>query len=189
LVVSEPAVEVRPAPARPRLNLEVPLAHTGALLFGLRASEAVLWPTPFAQVNSRAWWRHYREALTRPPLFDPDARAFEWDNDRWTLNVVGHGLLGSELYYRPRRCGVSPLGALAFAAGASLAWEYAFEGNGVRPSALDLVYTPLAGMLLGEGRYWGYTAAGAIGNGPLRSVVRILLDPFGQFERVLGAVC
>ena len=190
LAVSEPAAEIRTPPAPPpRLNLEVPLAHTGALLFSLRASEAALWPTPFAQVNSRTWWRHYREALTRPPLFDPDARAFEWDHDRWPLNVVGHGLLGSELYYRPRRCGASPLGALAFAAGASLAWEYAFEGNGVRPSALDLVYTPLAGVLLGEGRYWGYTAAGAIGNRPLRSVLRVLLDPFGQFERVLGATC
>jgi len=171
------------------LNLEVPFAHTGALFFTLRASEAWLWPNPFAQVGPQSWLHHYREALTRPPLFDADARAFEWDHDRWALNVLGHGLLGSELYFRPRRCGASPLGAFAFAAGASMAWEYAFEGNGVRPSALDLVYTPLAGLLLGEGRYWGYAAAGAIGNRPLRSVVRAVLDPLGEFERGFGATC
>lgn len=199
LALSEPAAELAPGPtssAPPRArrllsepNWEVPFAHTGALLFGLRASEAFLWPTPFAQITPRIWWRHYREALTRPPVFDPDTRAFEWDHDRFAINVVGHGLLGSELYFRPRRCGASPLGALAFAAGASLAWEYAFEGNGVRPSALDLVYTPLAGLVLGEGRYWGYLAASGLGNRPLRSVLRMLFDPLGEFERGLGGAC
>ena len=88
-----------------------------------------------------------------------------------------------------RRCGVSPFGALAFAAGASLAWEYAFEGNGVRPSGLDLVYTPLAGIVLGEARYWAYTATGSIGNRPVRAALRVLFDPLGEFERALGAHC
>jgi hypothetical protein len=172
-----------------RLNLEIPLAHTGALLFGMRATETALWPKPFAQITARSWWQHYRDAFTRPPLFDANARAFEWDHDRWTLNVFGHGLLGSELYFRPRRCGASPLGALAFAAGASVAWEYAFEGNGVRPSALDLVYTPLAGLVLGEGRYWGLRLARGIGNRPLRATLNALLDPLGEFERGFGAEC
>ncbi|HWA73582.1 MAG TPA: DUF3943 domain-containing protein [Polyangiaceae bacterium] len=201
VVVAEPPAEVGrqsppardtsvPSEAGPtRFNLEIPLAHTGALLFGMRATETALWPKPFAYITTRSWWEHYREAFTRPPLFDSDARAFEWDHDRWTLNVFGHGLLGSELYFRPRRCGASPLAALAFAAGASVAWEYAFEGNGVRPSALDLVYTPLAGLVLGEGRYWGVRLARGIGNRPLRATLSTLLDPLGEFERGLGAEC
>lgn len=164
-------------------------AHTAGLFLALRAGEAYLWPAPFAQIGIAPWYHHYRDAFTRPPIFDPHTRAFEWDHDRYTINVFGHGLLGSELYYRPRRCGASPWEALAFAAGASLTWEYAFEGNGVRPSALDLVYTPLSGFVLGEGRYWGWTLAGRVSSPTLRSIVRSLFDPLGEFERALGAPC
>lgn len=175
--------------AASRWNVEVPLLHSTAMFFAMRATEAALWPKPFAHITLKRWGRHYREALTRPPLFDANTRAFEWDHDHWTLNVVGHGLLGSELYFRPRRCGASPLAALAFATGASLAWEYAFEGNGVRPSALDLVYTPLAGLVLGEGRYWGWRAASGVQSRPLRIALRVLFDPLGEFERGFGAAC
>src|SRR5688572_740935 len=167
----------------------VPALHTAALFTGMRVTEAVLWPEPFAETDLGEIGRHYREAYTRPPLFDPDRRAFEWDGDHWTLNVVGHGLLGSELYFRPRHCGASVFGALAFAAGASAIWEYGFEANGARPSALDLAYTPLAGFVIGEARFVGYRAAGGISDRTLRSVVRILLDPFGEIERAAGSPC
>ena len=167
----------------------VPVIHTAALFTGMRITEAVLWPEPFADTDLGEIGRHYREAYTRPPVFDPDRRAFEWDGDHWTLNVAGHGLLGSELYFRPRRCGASVLGSLAFAAGASAVWEYGFEASGVRPSALDLVYTPLAGIVIGEARYVGYQAAGGISNRTLRGVVRTLLDPFGELERAAGTPC
>ncbi len=155
----------------------------------MRITEGILWPDPFADPKPRSWFRHYGEAFGKPPLFDAHERAFEWDHDRWTINVLGHGLLGSELYYRPRRCGASPLGAVAFAWGATVAWEYAFEGNGVRPSALDLVYTPLAGMVLGEGRYLGWTLAREIRNSTVRGIFRIVFDPLGEIERSLGTVC
>mgnify|MGYP000856152690 CR=1 FL=1 len=56
--------------------------------------------------------------MTRPPLFDPKRRAFEWDGDPWTINVIGHGLMGSELYVRARACSFGWAGSLAFAAGA-----------------------------------------------------------------------
>ncbi|HET9932777.1 MAG TPA: DUF3943 domain-containing protein [Polyangiaceae bacterium] len=172
-----------------RAELGVPAAHTAALFLTMRVAEGFLWPDPFADPKARSWFRHYGEAFGKPPLFDPHERAFEWDHDRWTINVLGHGLLGSELYYRPRRCGASPLGAFAFAMGATVAWEYAFEGNGVRPSALDLVYTPLAGAVLGEGRYWGWTLARQIRSPVVRGVFRVVLDPLGEIERSLGSVC
>jgi hypothetical protein len=163
--------------------------HTTALFVIMRTTEAVLWPTPFADTRPRVWLDGYEQAFTRPPLFDPDERAFEWDHDHYTINVFGHGLLGSELYYRPRRCGASPLEAFAFAAAASAVWEYAFEANGVRPSALDLTYTPLSGLVFGEARYQGWSAAGGIGDRTLRGFVRAVLDPLGEFERAFGARC
>jgi hypothetical protein len=155
----------------------------------MRLTEAVLWPEPFAETAPKVWLRHYERAYTEPPLFDSDARAFEWDHDRITLNILGHGLLGSELYYRPRRCGLSPLSAFVFAASASTAWEYVFEANGVRPSALDLVYTPIAGLALGEARFWGVTWSRTLHDPFLRGFVQTLLDPFGEIERGLGTPC
>ncbi|MFZ5894292.1 MAG: DUF3943 domain-containing protein [Myxococcota bacterium] len=181
-----------PAPpdeSRRTVELWVPFAHTSALFVGMRATEAYLWPNPFADTRPRVWFRHYGEAFSKPPIFDASERAFEWDHDHWTINVIGHGLLGSELYYRPRRCGASPLGALAFAMGASVAWEYAFEANGVRPSVVDLIYTPLSGLVLGEGRYLGWSLARDISNPTWRGVFQVLFDPFGEIERALGAVC
>jgi hypothetical protein len=186
---ARPRRELAATPPPELVDVQVPFTHSLGLLFALRATEAYLYPNPFAQVGTDSFGRHYGEAVTRPPLFDSRARAFEWDHDRWTLNVLGHGLLGAELYYRPRRCGWSPLAALAFATGASAAWEYAFEGNSVRPSALDLVYTPLAGMVLGEGRYWGVRFVQSLGNRTVRTIGNALLDPFGELERAAGAPC
>lgn len=167
----------------------IPVLHTVGLFTIMRASEAVLWPEPFAETKPRVWLENYERAFTKPPLFDTSERAFEWDHDHYTTNVFGHGILGSELYYRPRRCGANMLEALAFATAASAVWEYVFEANGVRPSALDLVYTPLSGWVLGEARFLGWSAASEIRNRTLRSVVRTVLDPFGELSRALGTPC
>ncbi len=80
-------------------------------------------------------------------------------------------------------------GLLAVAAASSTLWEYAFEGNGVRPSVQDLVYTPLAGMLLGELRYVGYRAAGKIEGPVARHVLQAVLDPLGEVERLASTPC
>jgi hypothetical protein len=189
-VVGAPATdEARRLPALPAVDWTVPALHTTGLFVGMRVTEAYLWPAPFAETELELMADRYREAYTRRPIFDPNQRAFEWDGDRWTINLIGHGLLGSELYYRPRRCGASVLGAFAFAAGSSLVWEYVFEANAVRPSAFDLGYTPVIGLVLGEARHAGYFAAGSISNRALRGFVRALLDPFGEIERGLGAGC
>jgi hypothetical protein len=68
-------------------------------------------------------------------------------------------------------------------------WEYGYEASGVRPSALDLVYTPLSGVVLGELRHWVYHRAGGLSAGPVRGLVRLLMDPLGTIERGLGTPC
>jgi len=167
----------------------VPIVHTGALFFGMRGVEAYLWPDPFAVSRPSVWLSNYRAAYSQPPIFELDRRPFEWDRDHWTINVIGHGLLGSELYFRPRHCGADWLPSFVFAASASAVWEYAFEANGVRPSGLDLAYTPIAGILLGEVRYVVHRAASRVGNPALRGILRALVDPFGELERAAGAPC
>jgi hypothetical protein len=182
----EPPPETAPAPD-PSPDLVVPLGHAVALMTVMRLGEAVIWPDPFARTQHFA--AHYEEAFTMPPIFDSSRRAFEWDGDPWYVNTLGHGLFGSELYLRARMCHLHWYGALAFAAASSTVWEYAFEGNGVRPSALDLVWTPLAGGALGEGRYQLWQAAAGIRGAGLRGAIRAVVDPFGEMERALGTGC
>ena len=184
LPVAEP---VTPAPAEPKPDLVVPLAHVTALMTVMRVTETFLWPDPFARTEH--FGAHYEEAFTMPPVFDGSRRFFEWDGDPWYINSLGHGLFGSELYMRARTCRLPWYGALAFAAASSTVWEYGFEANGVRPSALDLIYTPLSGMALGEARYQTWRAAKSIRSPALRATVRALMDPLGETERALGSGC
>ena len=177
---------VGPGPAP---NFAVPILHSTALMLSMRTAEAILYPDPFANFDPGFVGDNLRQAYTRAPKFDPDQPAFQWDGDPWPINVIGHGLFGSELYLRARACYHSPWGALLFAAVGSTVWEYTFEATGVRPSALDLVYTPLVGIGLGELRYQGWRASSQLGDRGWRSVLMTLFDPFGEFERALGTPC
>jgi hypothetical protein len=180
--------QAAPTPeAEPQESWLVPSLHSLGLMTVMRGTETYLWPQPFAETSS--FGHHYHEAFTRPPLWDGSRAFFEADGDRWQLNVIGHGLFGSELYLRVRMCRKPVWQALLFAAGASTVWEYGFEANGVRPSALDLAYTPAAGLLLGEGRFQLWRAAHRLAPGAARTLLRAALDPLGELERRLGSPC
>lgn len=163
-----------------------PVVHTLVMFTAVRLVEAHIWPDPFAETDPSVWGSHYREAFTKPPLFDPSKPAFSWDGDRWQINVIGHALMGSEMYMRARTCHFGWAGALAFTAGGTLVWEYGFEANGVRPSGQDLLFTPLSGLALGEARYQLWRLAGDIDVRAWRVAIRALLDPFGELERGVG---
>ena len=167
----------------------VPSLHALALMTTMRASEAYLWPQPFAETNRHQLGVHYHAAFTEPPRWDGSRPWFEQDGDRWQINVIGHGLFGSELYLRARVCRKPPWQALLFTGLASGVWEYGFEANGVRPSALDLAFTPAAGLLLGELRFFGWSSAGRLRGGATRTALRALFDPLGELERLVGAPC
>lgn len=166
---------VEPPPA-----LIVPVLHSFALMTVVRGAESYLYPDPFSK--PKTFGDHYEEAFTKPPLFDASKPAFRWDGDPLAINVVGHGLYGSEFYMRARQCHWGVVGSFFFAAATSAVWEYAFEGNGVRPSAQDLIYTPVAGIALGEARYQLYRLTKNV-------VLRAVTDPFGEIERALGSGC
>jgi hypothetical protein len=179
LVAFTLGTEPAPAPAPPP-DVVVPAVHSFALMTLVRGAESYLYPDPFSK--PKYFGDHYEEAFTKPPIFDPDKPAFRWDGDPIAINVVGHGLYGSEFYLRARQCRWGPVGSFFFAAATSAVWEYAFEGNGVRPSAQDLVYTPIAGLVLGEARYQLYRWTES-------RVLRAVADPFGEIERAFGTGC
>lgn len=167
----------------------IPSLHALGLMTTMRLTEAVIWPEPFADTNLSRMGRSYEAAFTKPPKWDSSKPAFEWDGDPWWVNGVGHALFGSELYLRARTCKNAILPALAFTVIGSTVWEYGFEANGVRPSALDLWYTPAAGLVLGEARYLGWTLARSIGDRTWRGVLTGVFDPFGELERWAGTRC
>lgn len=178
-----------PPLARLAPRLDVPVVHAVGLMTLMRLNEAYLWPRPFAETDRIKLGLHYEAAFSRPPLWDGSRPLFEEDGDRWQINVLGHGLFGSELYLRARSCHLAAWQALLFTGLASATWEYGFEASGVRPSALDLTFTPASGFVLGEARFQGWRAARRIAPGALRTTLSALLDPLGELERGLGSPC
>lgn len=166
----------------------VPALHGVGLLATQRVGAMLLWPHAFSLEDGDRNLRFLRMAYTEPPKFDASRRLFEWDGDRWQINFVGHGLMGSELYLRARQCGHGALPSIAFTAAASAVWEYGVEVYNARPSANDLVWTPLGGALIGELRFVTWELAGALPRG-WRAVLRAVVDPFGEVERALGTPC
>lgn len=174
----------RPAQASPEWT--PPVVHTLALLTTVRLAEAVIWPEPFAETDSGVIADRYRDAFTHAPEHDFDRSAFSWDGDKWEINVIGHGLMGSEIYLRARQCRFGWAGSLAFVTASAALWEYGFEANGVRPSAQDLVITPIAGLLFGEARYQLWRAASGVRQPTFRMLMQSVADPFGELERGVG---
>lgn len=164
--------------------------HSATVLLGMRLGAALLWPADYGPGALGQAPGHLREAFSRPPLFRSDRPLLESDGDPWAINVFGHGLFGSEIYLRSRQCGGAPLEALAWTAGASVAWEYVLEGSVKRPSAIDLAWTPIVGgLVFGELRFRAWRSLGADDPGVLRRIGRALLDPLGSLERAAGTRC
>ena len=181
-----------PAPPQPMAaaavpDWTVPAAHTGALFLGMRVTLSLAWPDAYDPTDWDAQREQLRLSFTRPPELDRHRPLLESDGDPWWLNGVGHALLGSELYGRTRQCGAGPGAALLATAAASAAWEYVVESPHQRPSAIDLVWTPLAGALLGEGRFRLQRWLRA--RDP-RTWLLFVVDPLGELERrAFGTGC
>jgi hypothetical protein len=161
----------------------VPALHAGGVVGGMRAAASIAWPRAYDPSRFADEGRNLRLAFTTPPDFRPQLGLLRSDGDPWAINVFGHGAFGSEIYLRARQCGHDALPALAFTALVSTAWEYVVEGPYKRPSAIDLVWTPLVGgLVLGEARFRAWRAVES-------PVLRALLDPLGSLERTAGAGC
>ncbi len=119
-------------------------------------SQTVLWPPTIAahtflilRQENFVWeyyfsWNKYRKTFTMPPV---------WDSDHWSWNYEVHPYMGSISYlaYRNRRASVAE--SVLGTALNSFIYEYIIAGGTQRPSYNDLIVTPVAGSLLGEGLY------------------------------------
>jgi len=177
----------RPAGAWPGDHPDwvVPSAHAAAVLAGQRIALSVLWPDAFDPTTVGANASRFADGWSSWPAYDGALPAFESDGDPWPLNLVGHGLMGSELYLRYRETHHSPWVALGAAAGWTLVWEYGLEAWHKHPSAVDLVWTPAGGALLGELRFRAVERLRAQPSALWPRALLYVVDPFGQLERDL----
>jgi hypothetical protein len=76
---------------------------------------------------------------------------WEWDNDRFGVNFVGHPYSGALSFSSARSNGYNYFASYCFAAGGSLMWEY--FGETTRPSYNDIINTSVSGAFLGEVLY------------------------------------
>lgn len=177
-----------PARPPPRPRWLVPTLHAGGLLLVLRAGASLAWPQTYDLTRVSRNAHTFARSWSSPPDLDTRRGFFEWDGDPWPINLVGHGLMGSELYLRYREAHhpwwAAGLMTLAF----TFVWEYLIEAWHKQPSGIDLLWTPTGGALLGEGRYQLYRLARRrLRPSAGRHVLLYLLDPLGQLERdVLG---
>jgi hypothetical protein len=180
------------ASAAPEPSYAIPAAHALAVMGGMRLSLWALWPQAFDPLTFDQNLTTFKRSWSSPPHFEKDRPLFESDGDPWLLNGVGHALFGSEVYQRARRCGLGVWGAAVATVGASTLWEYGPEAFHKQPSVIDLVWTPVSGVVLGELRHraWRWAAARGPGPGPGAAALRWVVDPLGEAERgVLGTAC
>lgn len=168
----------------------VPLVHTAGLLVGMRLALSIAWPAAYDPLPFDRSGRQFARAYQQAPDFRRGRFILESDGDPWAINVIGHGLFGSEVYGRVRQCGSGALAALAFTAAASAVWEFGVESFNKQPSAIDLVSTPLIGAVLGEARFALQRWLRGRPRSAWRRLGEILIDPLGEAERgVVGTRC
>lgn len=164
----------------------IPAVRIAVLELGMHTAAGALWPEgyhPLAVQRNRA---QLRQSWTHAPEFHFTGSVFSSDNDWWYFNVFAHGLFGSEAYLAARVWGHRPVVACLHALVASFAWEYLVEAWYKPPSAIDLFWTPLSGVIFGELRFWAYRRVSRrIARPGLRRFWQVLLDPLGAFERKL----
>jgi hypothetical protein len=78
-------------------------------------------------------------------------KGWEWDNDRFGINFVGHPYSGALTFNSGRSNGYNFLQSFGFSVAGSVLWEY--FGENTRPSYNDVINTPVSGAFLGEIMY------------------------------------
>ena len=112
---------------------------------------------------------------------------FEWDNDRYFMNQLGHPYQGGLSFNAARNNGFTFLQSTAFTVAGSFLWEYCGEKE--PPSINDMITTSVAGTLFGEcshrlaNRVLDNSDRGA--RRVLREATAAFLNPLQGLERLL----
>ncbi|TSA31417.1 MAG: DUF3943 domain-containing protein [Porphyromonadaceae bacterium] len=104
----------------------------------------ILLPTSITHWEDQYWlyfWRNFKRAYIMPPV---------WDQDPWVVDYIGHPYQGAVFFNSLRSKDCSFWASAVFNVFHTFLWEYGIEAVMERPSAQDLITTPVAGIALGE---------------------------------------
>jgi len=111
---------------------------------------------------------------------------FEWDENGWGVNQIGHPYQGSNYFTSARAHGLTFWESTPVAAFGSATWEFLAENN--RASLNDLVNTTLGGIALGEVMHrigWLIRDPAQTGKGRGRKeMIAMAVDPMGGLQRL-----
>ena len=153
------------------------------------------WPLPAARVvlaNGILWAIdryifNYDWSRIGPSTWNYNIKkGWEWDNDRFGVNFIGHPYSGNNYFNIARSHGYNFWQSFPFAVGGSLMWEY--FGENTRPSINDVINTPVGGTYLGEVLY--RVSSSVLddrtrgGERVFRELVAMILDPSRGFARL-----
>jgi len=137
-------------------------------------------------------WEKFKSNFTRLPVWEPTEYGgggllgyLQADGDKWTMNIIGHGLQGSEIYLRMRDYGFNVFESFMGGMAQSVVWEYAIEGWNETPSAVDLTFTPLAGALFGEFRFKVKRFFEKDKTSWMNQALTIVIDPIGAIINII----
>jgi hypothetical protein len=126
-----------------------------------------------AKVTPKTWWANMKSG-------------FEWDDNDWGTNQVGHPYQGSNYFTGGRANGLGFYGSAAVAAFGSATWEYYFENN--RASFNDLINTTLGGIAIGEVLHrtaWMVRDPMSEGR-KKKELIATIIDPIGGLTRMVS---
>lgn len=122
----------------PRRNVFIPMSEVllkYSIVWGINRW---VFDEEWVRVSPETWKKNIEEG-------------WEWDNDNFGTNFIGHPYGGALSFNAGRANGYNYFGSFLFSAGGSLMWEY--FGETTRPSYNDIINTPINGSFLGEVMY------------------------------------
>lgn len=167
------------------------LGYNTLVYFGVSTvAFGVLWVSPESfskwdkkEIRERGILYKWKQNISQPPIID---------KDKWQLNYIAHPYCGGLYYLTARSSGFKPLESFVYSfLMSTFFWEYGIEAFAERPSAQDLIITPVLGSLVGEGFY--YIKKGILKNDcrilnsrVLGVTTLVLIDPFNTFLDAVG---
>jgi hypothetical protein len=144
--VADTVVDIRPRSPHGGLLKDDPLYNprrpVGITLLRVTTTNVFNWALARYAFN-------YDWAKANPTTWKYNLKhGWEWDNDRFGINFIGHPHSGSNYFNVARSNGYSYWASLPFTVFGSAQWEW--FGENTRPSKNDLINTPLSGAFLGE---------------------------------------
>jgi hypothetical protein len=121
------------------------ISDTGYFFLYQVAFISILYIAPESISN----WSDETKKKDRIKSWQENIREVVRDEDKWTVNYIGHPYFGAAYYIRARERGYQRGKAFWYAVALSTAYEFGIEAMFENPSQQDLIVTPVLGSALG----------------------------------------